>query len=518
MRRNCGARPRDRFHCGSLLGVTMFENATPLTVILLLVANALALGAVAWLVRVLRRLRRERNELLQQKDVVFNFVYDVSEVFAESETVELTGLLNRVLSYAVRTARASAGALYMVNADGVTLTAEAVAGVFPPIVGGLDATYENALSKVKHVEGLVRAQKARTGSGLVGEAFFRGGAVLIADAEIDSQVPSFGPDFLHIHSLLLIPLRFRHEVLGVLAVINRIDGMPFNMSDADLLQALIDQAAVTVHYAQISVALDEKRRLDYDLGVAREIQAALLPEKLPEIAGLHMTTFSVPARQIGGDYYDVIPIDDDHLGLVVGDVSGKSISGAIVMAMCRSLLHVTARECLSPAETLRRLNTMLGHDMGEDLFVSMAYAVLNVRSRHVVLARAGHVEPLLFSASENKVRMIKSDGIALGLTSPEIFDPALQEVHVDLDSGDMLVFYTDGVTEAQSADGQEWGLSNLVQTVEDVGREVGGTKRLAGDIQERLLAFVGEMDQYDDMTLLAFRMDCADGTRNRGAE
>ena len=182
------------------------------------------------------------------------------------------------------------------------------------------------------------------------------------------------------------------------------------------------------------------------------------------------------------------------------------------MAMCRSLLHVTARECLSPAETLRRLNAMLGHDIGEDLFVSMAYAVLDVRYRRVVLARAGHVEPLLFSASENKVRMIESDGIALGLTSPEIFDPALQEVQVDIDSGDMLVLYTDGVTEARSVDGQEWGLPNLVQTVEDVGREVGGTKRLAGTIQERLLAFVGEMAQYDDMTLLAFRMDCTDGT------
>ena len=241
--------------------------------------------AIISLISRLRALSLQLDSLLQEKDVIFNFVYDIGEVFVDADSVDLSALLKRVLSYAVRSARAGGGALYLLEPDGETLRPHAVAGVFPPIVKGLDAGIKHAFSKVRYVEEAVRGQSARWGEGLVGRAAALNTAILISDGERDERVPRFEQDFLQVHSILLVPMRFRHEVLGVLAVVNRVDDLPFIEADENLLQALADQAAVSVHYAKFSVALEEKQRLDKDLGVATRIQTALLPKEIPDLRG-----------------------------------------------------------------------------------------------------------------------------------------------------------------------------------------------------------------------------------------
>jgi sigma-B regulation protein RsbU (phosphoserine phosphatase) len=473
----------------------------------LMIAAAAALVCVILvLYRRLAQLSIERNELLQQKDVVFDFVYDVSEVFAGADSANLPDLLKRVLSYAVRTSKASAGALYILEPDGATLSAAAVAGVFPPLVHGLDAGMQTAFSKVRHVERLVREQTARVGEGLVGETVSRGAAVLIEDAEMDPRVPRFDEGFLRMHTLLLVPLRFRQEVLGVTAVVNRIDGRSFTPSDAGLLQALIDQAAVSIHYARVSAALDEKRRLDHDLGVARVIQTALLPRHIPARPGVEIGAFSLPAQQIGGDYYDFVEVDEDHLGIAVADVSGKGVSGAIVMAMCRSVLRIAAPGCLSPAKVLHSVNRLLAADVSEDMFITMLYMVLNTRTRELTVARAGHPEVVVQPPRQGGAWTVRGQGMAVGLAPNEIFEANLDETRVTLGLHDTVVAYTDGVTEAQDMDGREWGLLNLVKTMEQSAMEDGGASRLAANVRSKLLAFVGDVPQYDDMTLVALRI------------
>lgn len=456
--------------------------------------------------RHLRRMRRERNALLQEKDVVFNFVHDVGDVFGGTESVDLGGLLKRVLFYALRTTKAGAGALYLVEPDGESLRACATSGVFPPLDVEVGPEMERAFSKIRYAETLVRTHLVPMGEGLVGEVAAKDAPILIPDAEMDSRVPRFGIDFFQIHSILLVPMRFHKEVLGVLVVINRVDGQPFIQSDQNLLQALADQASVSVHYAKFSVALDEKRRLDYDLTVARRIQNALLPKSIPEIPGIELAAFSVPAQQIGGDYYDFVQIDDEHWGIAIADVSGKGIAAALVMSVCRSLLRVESSGCRSPAAVLKTINKMVVGDLSEDMFISMLYMILNTRTRELAVARGGHCEPIVCPGNGSAPWALDSRGMALGMADGETFDAVIEEKRLVLAPGDMVVAYTDGVTEAQDLQQDEWGVLNLVKAIQITALEGGGAAQVASDVEQKLIQYTGENPQYDDMTLVALKL------------
>lgn len=471
------------------------------TVLLLLAVGALATAAALWF-RV-RRLAAERDGLVQEKEVIFGFVHDVGEVFSGTEAADLELLLKRVLFYALRTTRAAAGAIFLPEPDGATLRARALSGIFPPLEGAADMGLERAVSKSQHVERIVRAQRLRKGAGLVGQVADLGAALLIEDAERDPRVPRFEEDFLRIRSILLVPMRFHRRVLGVLAVVNRVDGRPFIQADLNLLQALADQASVAVHFAELRQALEEKQRIDRDLDVARQIQMSLLPKEIPRVPGFELAAFDYPALEVGGDYYDFVPVDDAHLGIAIADVSGKGISGAIMMSMCRSVLRSQARGCPRPADVLRAVNRFMREDIAEDMFVSMLYMVLDVAQRQLSVARAGHERPILISADGGRLQVLDSPGIALGLGPPEVFDELLGEITVPLRPGDVVVAYTDGVTEAMNDKGQEWGVDRFLEAIRVAAPE--GAHSVLNNVQQRLLRFVGDVGQYDDMTLIALR-------------
>ena len=449
----------------------------------------------------LRRILKERDALLQEKEVIFNFVHDVSEAFAESTNgVPKTDfLLKRVLFYAQQAAKAGTGAIYFREPDGDTLRVRAVAGLFPPIAGGRNNEPEQGDGFFQRVETMVRDQSARAGDGLVGTVAAQGTPLLIEDAERDPRVPRFRSEFLQIQSILLVPMRFQNTVLGVLVVVNRIDDASFIQADLNLLQALADQASITIYYAKFNEELDKKRVLDYDLRVARRIQMALLPTQIPQAPGLEIAAFSVPAREIGGDFYDFVTIDDDHLGLTIADVSGKGVTGAILMSICRSVFRAHAPGCLSPGAVLKAINRVIVGDIHENMFVSMLYCILNTRTAEITLACAGHPRPLLVSAGGQTVP-VEAAGVAIGLVEADMFGRRLQETTVTLHPGDLWVLFTDGVTEVMNAEHREWGLANLRRAV--LAGAPGGSSAIVARVRQKLLAFAGDVAQYDDMTLV----------------
>ncbi len=464
---------------------------------------ALLAVAVVLLVLRMRRLLRERNSMLQEKDVIFGFVHDVGEVFADADHIDLDHLLKRVLFYAQHTTHAGAGAIYLVEPGGEKFRARAASGIFPPLVGGTDGGLEVALSKSQHVESLVKSRLIAKGEGLIGAVADFGAPILIEDAESDPRVPHYGEDFLKLRSILLVPMRFHQAVIGVLGVVNRVDGRPFIQSDMNLLQALADQASVSVHYAGLRETLDEKQRIDHDLSVARRIQTALLPKELPRIEGIEIAAFNDPALEIGGDYYDFLRVDDQHVGLAIADVSGKGVGGAIMMSVCRSVLRAQAPGALSPAQVLKSLNRVVSMDITEDMFVCMLYMVLNTATRELVVARAGLERPILSHGEKGGFTIIDTPGIAIGISDPETFDRVLQESTLQLSPGDVVVAYTDGITEAMNGQNEEWGLENFLEAVKVAADE--GANSVLNNVRQRLNRFVGNQPQYDDMTLLALR-------------
>ena len=450
-----------------------------------------------------RRLRRERDALLKEKEVTFNFVHDVSEAFAESapDAAQTDFLLKRVLFYAQQTAKARAGAIYFRESAADTLRARAIAGLFPPLAGGAAHEPPPGDGFFQRVETLVREQLIVSGQGLVGSVAERGEPLLIEDAERDPRVPRFRSEFLQIQSILLAPMRFQNTVMGVLAVVNRIDDAPFIQADLNLLQALADQASVTLYYARFHEELEKKRVLDDDLRVARRIQTALLPTRIPQPSGVAIGAFSEPAREIGGDYYDFVSIDEDHLGLAVADVSGKGVTGAMLMSICRSVFRSHAPGCLSPAAVLKAINRIIIGDIHEDMFVSMLYCVLNIRTSEITLACAGHPRPLLIAGG--RPRPVSAAGVAIGLVEPDQFDHCLEEAVVRLEPGDLWILYTDGVTEALNEDFDEFGLERLQAAARASARRPAA--EIVTQVTDSIRDHTGQTPQFDDMTLIVLK-------------
>ncbi len=443
--------------------------------------------------------------LRQEREVIFDFIHNIGEVFSDTKNIDTDQLLNRILFFTIKTGKAAAGAIYLFNADRTRLFARAVSGIFPPLYDADQVRIDKLLAKSQHLETLVKTRPIAPKEGLIGSAAAIGNGIIIEDAEIDARVPTYSEASLSIRSLLIAPMRFGNEVLGVLVLTNRIDGQPFTPCDLNLLQAMADQASVPVHYAGLRAALDQKRQLDRDMQSARQIQASLLPQHLPQLAGITLAAYNLPAMNIGGDYYDFISIDSEHLGIIIADVSGKGIGGAMMMAVCQNLLRDRAAQERSPAQMLSKLNQNLSTNLAEDMFITMLYIVLNTRTRELKFARAGHEQLLICRDCTNhqKPILIHGPGIAIGLANPTVFDHAIRDVTLHLESDSSIILYTDGITEAHNEKNEEWGIENLLRTIQTHAHC--NPEKMIDVIRKEITQFVGTQTQYDDMTLLALK-------------
>jgi sigma-B regulation protein RsbU (phosphoserine phosphatase) len=451
-----------------------------------------------------RKLKHERDILLQEKEAALGFVNNVGEIFADAETVEMDDLLTRVLHYAVRTCKARSGAIYLQNSKERRLEARAVSGVFPPPFQIDTEKLALASDTAESLERLILQRPIPLGKGLIGEAAVLGNSILVKDAEMDLRVPRFESDFLKIHTLLIVPMRFGNHTIGVMTLINRTSGGHFAPSDLNLAQALAAQASVPIHYAGLQEALEDKRQRDRDMQIAQQIQNSLLPQELPSFPSVELAAFNHPAMEIGGDYYDVIQIDEKHIGLAIADVSGKGVGGALMMAVCRSVLRVNAPNVYDPSSMLCSLNATLSSNLAEDMFISMLYMVLNLETHQLSFARAGHEAPILIRDGKPQNEPLETAGIAIGLVDNDTFKSITQTRNISLHSGDLIVTYTDGITEAMNAAGEEWGTENLIDTIQE--KADGSAQDLLQQIHNNVLEFAGNRRQYDDMTMLALRI------------
>ncbi len=450
------------------------------------------------------KIRRERDILLQEKEAALGFVHNVGEIFADSESVDMNTLLSRVLHYAVRTCKASSGAIYLNNAKNSALEARSVSGVFPPPFEFNLEHLSLEQNATQELEQLVRSKSIPLGKGLVGEAAVLGNSILIEDAELDSRVPQIGVEFLKIRSLLVVPMRFGNHTIGVMVLINRVDGGRFALADLNLAQALAAQASVPVHYAGLQETLEEKRELDRGMQMARQIQHSLLPQEIPTFDSIEISAFNHPAMDIGGDYFDLIPIDEDHIGLAIADVSGKGIGGALMMAVCRSVIRVNAEKVYDPAAMLTSMNKTLSSNLAEDMFITMLYMVVNLNKHQLSYARAGHEAPIIIRNREAHAEQTETAGIAIGLVDTETFASVIETRNIQLNPGDLVVSYTDGITEAMNSAQEEWGIERLTENVERMVHA--SADDLLANIQKNVLAFTGNAPQSDDMTMLALKV------------
>ncbi len=252
---------------------------------------------------------------------------------------------------------------------------------------------------------------------------------------------------------------------------------------------------------EAQAGLLEKERLEHELDLARELQQSILPQTFPDLRGARFAARGRPARQVGGDFYDVIPLSEQRVGLVIADVSDKGLSAALYMALTHSLIRAEARHHASPRQVLLSTHRLLLEMTRANMFVTVVYGVLDLGKGSLDYARAGHNHPLLFHPHTGDCRILTGRGIVLGCM--EQVD--LEELSVDVHPGELLVLYTDGITDANSAAGEFFGDERLHEIVCATGEL--SAQSVCDLIFERVDRFQAEAVQYDDMAVLAVRIE-----------
>jgi sigma-B regulation protein RsbU (phosphoserine phosphatase) len=256
-------------------------------------------------------------------------------------------------------------------------------------------------------------------------------------------------------SEVAIPLHVEGQLVGVFTA-SHTELDAFTPCQLRLLQALCSDVAVAVHNARrFQQEQRQRERMTSEAGEARVIQQALFPKSAPSIAGFTVSGLSIPVGAVGGDWYDFIPMDKGRWGLVLADVSGKGTAAALLMSATRGILRSLADAACTPGEVLTKLNRLLVEDFPAGRFVTMVYAVLDPAKRTLTLANAGHLRPLLISGSSAQFLDVER-GIPLGLAPGDF-----SEVEVKLPIGSRLVFYSDGITEAENPADEEYGSVRL---------------------------------------------------------
>ncbi|MBK5257187.1 MAG: SpoIIE family protein phosphatase [Vicinamibacteria bacterium] len=248
----------------------------------------------------------------------------------------------------------------------------------------------------------------------------------------------------------------------------------------------------------------EKERMEEDLRVARNIQMSLLPQEYVEVEGLKIAAVCLPANEMGGDYYDLLPLSNHRLGVLIADVSGKGTSAALYMAELKGLILSLSRNHDSPKALLSELNEILSPNLDRRSFVTMTYAIIDSMKRTLRVARAGHNPLIHFDGRTGQTRLLSPPGLALGFDSGERFKAVIQEIELPLVHGDSFLFFTDGISEAMNGSAELFGEGRLASILKDAN------ELSSDDLKERILdevrIFAAGESPHDDMTLVIVKV------------
>jgi sigma-B regulation protein RsbU (phosphoserine phosphatase) len=301
-----------------------------------------------------------------------------------------------------------------------------------------------------------------------------------------------------LRAILCAPMMVKDRLLGVVYVDTSIRTGSFKESDLFLLSAVSGQAAIAIENARLYRVAVEKGRMERELQMARAIQESLLPRRMPEIAGYEVAARWQSAREVAGDFYDLFSLSDDTLGVVIADVSDKGAPAALFMASTRSMIRSHALSGYSPYETLYRTNDLVVEDASDGTFVTVYYSVFR-KDGHAVHVNAGHNPPMIYRKKQDKVSFLPRGGRALGWFP----NNPLKPIELKLERGDVIVYYTDGLTDAENHSGESYGEERLVQAFTQCAR------KSAAEILEHLVnevdCFCNGAPAFDDLTLCVVR-------------
>jgi phosphoserine phosphatase RsbU/P len=309
--------------------------------------------------------------------------------------------------------------------------------------------------------------------------------------------PETGESF---SSAAVAGLKTHNEIRGYLVLVKKGDYI-FDDEDKSAIDTFSDYASVAIENSRLLEESIEKERLEKELDVAREIQRKILPSRDPVFDNLNISSVFIPAFEVGGDYYDFFDVDLDKFGFVIADVSGKGISAAFIMAEVKGIFESLSKTIESPKEILIKANQILKRTLDRKNFVSAAYGLIDFKNEILSIARAGHCPLLLIR--NGTVDNIRPQGLGLGLNFGGQFENSLEEIKINLKENDLIVLYTDGITEAKNREMEDFGESKFEKILLDYsGKDV---NEISNEVIKEVTLFSKHNTQHDDITLVILK-------------
>ncbi|GAB4369499.1 MAG: hypothetical protein Kow0042_11220 [Calditrichia bacterium] len=322
--------------------------------------------------------------------------------------------------------------------------------------------------------------------------------LLVNDFDKDERFQKIGESDWPVLAMLCVPLLLKGKMIGVLSVFNKRSREEFTLEDQRLLSIIAAQSAQVIENARLYKEEQAYLRMQEEMRLARDIQQNLLPKAPPEIPGYQIAGKSVPAKDVGGDFFDYIFMDENRIALCLGDVSGKGMPAAMLMANIQATLRAQTLPGLSCKKCIERSNQLLFQSTDPQKFATLFYGFLDKTNHRFQYCNAGHDNPLLFSGDKEPTRL-GTGGIVLGFVPYFPFE----EAKISLQPDDVLLLYSDGITEAMNAKGEEFGEDRLATVVKNHRNQA--PEKIIEEILQNVKAHIGNEPQMDDMTLMVIK-------------
>jgi serine phosphatase RsbU (regulator of sigma subunit) len=473
----------------------------PFLQVLFLLASTVAFGTIIYYLgrlhnSILVNLEDRRDSLINERDVIISVMQDIGREIKSISEVDQT--LALILKKAMHVLQAQAGAIYLLDADQRKLSAVVVEGYFPPLF----KMAEYATTKKEHIARLMRKHKIEVGDGIIGMVAQNRQDVLIKNGRQDPRVTQFGKDAVNLNTLLAAPLQIKDNLLGVIVVVNKENAESFNENEAALFNSLATQTSITINNAKLYASLAEQERIRREVEFAKNIQQNLLPKQIPQVNGIQLSGDMIPALEVGGDYYDFIKRSDERLNMVIGDVAGKGIPAGMIMLMIRTILHAISSQYTSTKDVICAASRLMMPNLSPGEFMTLIYLAWDSTTRTIHYTSAGHEHIVIYRTAQGKCENIMSGGIAIGMHDE--IGQFVEEKSLGMEAGDIVVLYTDGITEAFNTGGEMYGLDRLMHAIET------NKQYKADDLKNIILQdikkFVGNTQQHDDITIIVAKI------------
>lgn len=425
----------------------------------------------------------EKMEQLEQENIRLKKAVDELTVLtdlavAASSSLEVDQMLHIIVQKSIKAVKAEQGS--------ISLLTEQSDQPFKTLIRHMDNSTNLITCKIGvHITGWVlKYQKP----------------LIIEDLASDNRFQATEKEKEEIRSVLCVPIQSKAKIIGILIMINKKTGEPFNPEDLRLLSIIAAQSGQLIRNSQLQEDAMDKKRMEQELALARRIQISLLPDKEPEGYPIETAHYFHPATQVGGDYYDYFPIDENRLGIVIADVSGHGSPAAMLMTMVKGILHSITQMFDSSESALTAINSILARIIPKNIFITMMFLLFDFKKGILEFSNAGHNPIIHYSRTEKACHLYYLKGCALNLMDPSVF----RSERVPLRANDLFFVYTDGVTEAINQNLEMFSESRLQEAVKTAAERP--VTELIEHVRNELQLFTGNLTPADDILMFGVKI------------